>query len=169
VTTLPNNLRPDPELDLLLERVVDVPRDLVWAAWTMPEHLVKWFAPVPFTTTECEIDLRAGGIFRTVLRSPDGDEFSNTGCYLEVQENERLVWTSLLWPGYRPASPLPALAFTAVISLESNGRGTKYTALAMHGDPASRENHAEQGFHEGWGTALDQLVALFAPPGRPDM
>jgi uncharacterized protein YndB with AHSA1/START domain len=169
VTTLPNNLRPDPELDLLLERVVDVPRDLVWAAWTVPEHLVKWFAPVPFTTTECEIDLRAGGIFRTVLRSPDGDEFSNTGCYLEVQENERLVWTSLLWPGYRPASPRPALAFTAVISLESNGRGTKYSALAMHGDPASRESHAEQGFHEGWGTALDQLVALFGPPGRPDV
>jgi uncharacterized protein YndB with AHSA1/START domain len=68
-----------------------------------------------------------------------------------------------LGPGYRPASPAPELAFTAVISLESNGRGTKYSALAMHGDAASRENHAEQGFHEGWGTALDQLVSLFGP------
>jgi uncharacterized protein YndB with AHSA1/START domain len=166
VTTLPSNHRPDPELDLLLERVVDVPRDVVWAAWTMPEHLVTWFAPAPFTTTECEIDLRPGGIFRTVLRSPDGDEFSNTGCYLEVVENARLVWTSLLWPGYRPASPAPELAFTAVISLASNDRGTKYSALAMHGDAASRENHAEQGFHEGWGTALDQLVSLFGPSSQ---
>jgi uncharacterized protein YndB with AHSA1/START domain len=166
VTTLSNNHRPDPELDLLLERVVDVPRDLVWAAWTMPEHLVRWFAPAPFTTTECDIDLRPGGIFRTVLRSPDGEEFLNTGCYLDVVENERLVWTSVLLPGYRPASPRPELAFTAVISLEGDGRSTKYSALAMHGDSASRENHAEQGFHEGWGTALDQLVASFGPSSQ---
>jgi uncharacterized protein YndB with AHSA1/START domain len=101
------------------------------------------------------------GIFRTVLRSPEGEEFSNTGCYLEVAENSRLVWTSVLWPGFRPASPRPDLAFTAVISLESKGRATKYSALAMHGDVNACEFHAEQGFHEGWGTALDQLVALF--------
>lgn len=154
---------PDPALDLLLERVVDVPRELVWAAWTTPEHLVKWFAPAPFTTTECEIDLRPGGIFRTVLRSPEGEEFSNTGCYLEVVENTRLAWTSVLWPGFRPASPRPDLSCTAVISLECEGQATRYSALAMHGDADTRKFHAEQGFHEGWGTALDQLVALFGP------
>jgi uncharacterized protein YndB with AHSA1/START domain len=65
----------DPRLDLLLQRVVDVPPELVWAAWTKPEHVKKWFTPAPWTTVDCEIDLRPGGIFRTVMRSPEGQEF----------------------------------------------------------------------------------------------
>ena len=65
----------DSKLDLVLERVVDVPRELVWAAWTKPEHIMKWFTPAPWTTVDCEIDLRPGGIFRTVMRSPEGQEF----------------------------------------------------------------------------------------------
>jgi uncharacterized protein YndB with AHSA1/START domain len=88
------------ELDLVLERVVDVPRELVWAAWTRPEHIKKWFTPAPWTTVDCEIDLRPGGIFRTVMRSPEGQEHSGAGCYLEIVPNEKLVWTSALGPGY---------------------------------------------------------------------
>jgi uncharacterized protein YndB with AHSA1/START domain len=82
------NAIPDPRLDLLLERVVDVPPELVWAAWTVPEHVKKWFTPAPWTTVDCEIDLRPGGIFRFVMRSPEGQEFPNVGCYLEVVKNE---------------------------------------------------------------------------------
>lgn len=94
--------QPDPKLDLVLERVVDVPRDLVWKAWTEPEHVTKWFAPAPWTTVDCEIDLRPGGIFRSVMRSPDGNEFPNIGCYLEVVPNEKLVWTDALLPDTAP-------------------------------------------------------------------
>lgn len=155
--------RPDPRLDLLLERVVDVPRALVWRAWTTPEHIKKWFTPAPWTTVDCEIDLRPGGIFRTVMRSPEGQEFPGVGCYLEVIENEKLVWTSALTPGYRPApadaSP-EAFFFTAVITLEAQGTGTKYSALAIHGNEADCKKHEAMGFHDGWGKALDQLVAL---------
>ena len=82
-------MTPDPRLDLLLERVVEVPPELVWAAWTQPEHLKKWFTPAPWTTVDCEIDLRPGGIFRTVMRSPEGQEFPHEGCYLEILENRR--------------------------------------------------------------------------------
>lgn len=78
----------DPELDLLLERSVDVPPSLIWVAWTTPEHLKKWFTPAPWQTIDCEIDLRPGGAFRTVMRSPEGQEFPNVGCYLEIVENE---------------------------------------------------------------------------------
>src|SRR5216683_7570134 len=81
----------DPRLDLLLERVVDVPPELVWAAWTTPEHVKKWFTPAPWTTVDCEIDLRPGGIFRFVMRSPEGQEFPNVGCYLEIVKNQKLV------------------------------------------------------------------------------
>jgi uncharacterized protein YndB with AHSA1/START domain len=158
----------DLSLDLVLERVVDIPSALVWMAWTTPQYLKKWFTPAPWTTTDCEIDLRPGGIFRTVMRSPEGQEFPGTGCYLEVVRNERLVWTNTLASGYRPSSRHAAssehecaeLLFTAVISLEPQGNGTKYTALAMHGDEESRKKHEAMGFHQGWGAALDQLVAV---------
>jgi uncharacterized protein YndB with AHSA1/START domain len=156
----------DPALDLVLERVVDVPPELVWKAWTTPEHLKRWFTPAPWTTIDCEIDLRPGGTFRTVMRSPEGQEFPNTGCYLEVSENRRLVWTNTLEAGYRPSptfgdpATCGAIAFTAVISLEPHGKGTKYTALAIHGLREGRDKHAAMGFHDGWGKALDQLVAV---------
>ena len=154
----------DPSLDLVLERFVDVPPELVWMAWTTPEHLKKWFTPVPWKTIECEIDLRPGGIFRTVMQSPEGQTFPGVGCYLEVAENQRLVWTNALLPGYRPASapssdPAGGLVFTAVITLEPQGTGTKYSALVIHGDPESCKKHEGMGFHQGWGKALDQLVA----------
>lgn len=148
---------PDPKLDLVLERVVDVPRELVWAAWTKPEHIVKWFTPAPWTVAECQIDLRPGGMFRTVMRSPEGELFPGTGCYLEVIPNERLVWTDALLPGYRP-SPEPF--FTGVVLLESHGKGTRYTAMGIHRDEEGKKKHEAMGFHDGWGKALDQLVAL---------
>ena len=69
----------DPELDLVLERTVPVPPEDVWAAWTTPSQVVEWFTPRPWTTTACDIDLRPGGVFRTVMRSPDGEEFDNSG------------------------------------------------------------------------------------------
>ena len=147
----------DPELDLVLERVVDVPPRFVWAAWTQPEHIKKWFAPAPWTTTDCEIDLRPGGMFRTVMRSPEGQEAPGVGCYLEIIENEKLVFTDALAPGYRPSvNPF----FTAVILLEPHGEGTKYTAIAIHKDQAGRKRHEEMGFHQGWSKCLDQLVAV---------
>ena len=151
---------PDPQLDLVLERVVDVPKELVWAAWTQPEHVKRWFTPAPWTTVDCEIDLRPGGIFRTTMRSPEGQEFPNVGCYLEIVENERLIWTSSLLPGYRPTNrPSESLVMTTAITLEAHGTGTRYMARAMHKDLADRQTHEAMGFQTGWGKALDQLVA----------
>jgi uncharacterized protein YndB with AHSA1/START domain len=159
MTTTPRTT--DPQLDLVLERVIDVRPELVWAAWTRPEHLKEWFAPAPWSVSEVEIDLRPGGIFRTVMRSPDGQEFPDDGgCVLEVVPMERLVFTDALGPGFRPV-PTPGLGFTAVITIEPHGSGgTRYVATAIHGSDATRERHQEMGFHQGWSAALDQLVAL---------
>lgn len=153
----------DPALDLVLERWVDVPPDLVWAAWTEPRHLKRWFTPAPYTTPECDVDLRPGGRFRVVMRSPEGDEMENEGCYLEVTPRRRLIWTGALRPGYRPA-PEPGAAtdvpFTAVVLMEPQASGTRYTAIAMHRDAVDRGKHEAMGFADGWGKALDQLVTL---------
>ncbi len=156
----------NPKLDLAFERVVDVPKELVWRAWTEPSLLKQWFTPAPWQTVDCEIDLRPGGLFRTVMRSPEGQEFPGSGCYLEVIANEKLVWTNALLPGYRPVTVagVPGtrndFQFTAMIELKSVPGGTQYTATVIHADEAGCQQHAAMGFKDGWGKALDQLVAM---------
>ena len=159
--------QPNLKFDLSLARVVDVPRSLVWRAWTEPELLKPWFCPRPWKTIDCEIDLRPGGIFRYTMQSPEGVEMRGCGCYLEVVPNERLIWTSALLPGFRPqAAPgpggpdAPGFLFTAMIELADAGQGTRYTATVIHADEASCKKHAAMGFETGWGIALDQLVAM---------
>lgn len=149
-------LKPDPKLDLVLEREIDVPVELVWKAWTTPDSIKHWFCPKPWSVASCEIDLRPGGAFNTVMRSPEGEEFPNYGCYLEIVPNERLIFTDTLLPGFRP-SPKPF--FTGALLLEPTATGTRYTAIAIHGNEETRKSHEDMGFHDGWGTVVDQLVA----------
>ncbi len=151
------NAKSDDRLDLVLTRVVDLPRALIWKAWTRPEHLKKWFTPAPWTTVDCEIDLRPGGIFRTVMRSPEGQDHTNVGCYLEIVENEKLVWTDALGPGYRPSVNS---FLTAILTFEDHAGGTKYTARALHKNDADRQKHVDMGFDQGWNKALDQLIEV---------
>lgn len=155
---MPADLPPfDAQLDLVLTRVVPVPRHLVWKAWTTPELLMQWFTPKPWETVACEIDLRPGGAFNTTMRSPEGTDYPNSGCYLDVVEGERLVFTDALTEGFRPSGKG---FMTAYIRLEDAGEGTRYTAQVLHKDVGDRDRHAAMGFADGWGTALDQLAAL---------
>lgn len=157
MTFTPHKL--DRDLDLELDREVDAPVELVWRAWTTPELVTQWFAPKPYETTHCEIDLRPGGVFHTVMRSPEGEENANTGCYLEVVPTERLVWTTAFAPGYRPQTvPMP---MTVIVELTPTAAGgTHYRAVVLHGTPEDAKQHDDMGFAEGWGAALDQLVAV---------
>jgi uncharacterized protein YndB with AHSA1/START domain len=148
--------------DLVVERLLDAPRDLVWRAWSDPEQLKQWWAPRPYQTPECEMDLRPGGAFYTRMTGPDGFNSSGTGCFLEVVEGEKIVWTSALGPGYRPqdvaAEDCGGFPFTAILTFEDNGDGrTRYKAVALHRNEKDRETHAAMGFQEGWGTCADQL------------
>ena len=151
------------ENDLVLERVVDLTPEQVWRAWTTPELMMQWFTPSPYKTVECEIDLRPGGQFRTMMQSPEGETFGGEpGCFLELVPNRKLVFTDALGPDYRPtAEPF----FTAIVTMTPEGSGTRYVAGAVHRDAGARQRHAEMGFSEGWGAALDQLVALMKREG----
>jgi len=151
--------------DLVLERVLDAPRELVWKAWTDPERLKTWWAPKPYQTPECEMDLRPGGKFYTRMTGPDGFDARGTGCFLEVVEGERIVWTSALGPGYRPqdvaAEDCGGFPFTAILTFEDVGDGrTRYKAVALHRSEKDRDTHAQMGFQEGWGTCADQLAEV---------
>lgn len=157
----------NPHLDLRFSRTVPVSRAEIWRAWTEPERLKPWFCPRPWTTVDCEIDLRAGGVFRTTMQSPEGKLFPNMGCYLVVETNQRLVWTNALSAGFRPSlltetcgSESVSFMFTAIIELADHAQGTLYTATVKHADEKACQTHAAMGFEEGWGIALDQMVAM---------
>jgi len=117
-----NTAMPENAHDLIMERTVDAPRELVWDAWTRPELLKQWFTPAPWKTLDAEIDLRPGGAFRTVMQSPEGQEFPNSNSFLEVVRHERLVWTSALQPGWRPAPKAETLGSISPASSPSRPR-----------------------------------------------
>ena len=148
----------NPKLDLVLERSIEAPKRLVWEALTKPEHLNEWYMPKPYGVAKCEMDLRPGGIFSIDITSPEGQEFPNLGCFLEVLPMERLVWTSMLFPGYRPAV-FDDIPITAIITMETVGTGTRYVFTALHRDEADYEKNKAMGFHVGTGIALDQFMA----------
>jgi uncharacterized protein YndB with AHSA1/START domain len=149
----------DPKLDLVFERFIDAPTRLVWEALTRPEHLKEWYMPRAWgRVSRAEMDVRPGGIFSIGIAAADGQEFPNLGCFLEVVPMERLVWTSMLFPGYRPAV-FDDIPITAIVTMESVGAGTRYVFTALHRDEADCENNRASGWQEGTEIALDQLVA----------
>lgn len=154
----------DPTTDLKLERELAVPLALVWEAWTQPKHIKEWFCPKPWRVVECDIDLQPGGVFRFVMEGPAGERNEHVTCYLAVENQKRLVWSTAMHPGFRPAPVSKGVPdFTAVIEFTSLGASkTRYVATAMHRDQAGSEQHARMGFLEGWGICADQLEALMA-------
>ena len=155
----------DPLRDLVFEREVDLPPHQLWRAWTTPELVKQWFTPAPWKTLACELDLRPGGAFRTVMRSPEGESFPQEGCILEVVPESRLVWTTALGPGFRPAvRPVPGPCVTVVLTFEPTATGTRYRAVLRHDDAEGREAHEAMGFQEGWGLAFEQLMAVLRGP-----
>lgn len=141
--------------DLVITRTLRSPRALLWRAWTEPELLRHWWCPRPWTTEVRAFDLRPGGAFHTFMRGPDGGTSDNPGCFLDIVPLQRLVFTTMLLADWRPATPW--MPMTATIDMADAGSGTLYTATVMHADAASRNQHAEMGFFDGWGTCIDQL------------
>jgi uncharacterized protein YndB with AHSA1/START domain len=144
--------------ELVLERVLNAPREKLFRCWTEPALIVQWFTPPPFKTVRAVTDVRAGGSSCITMQSPEGQEFPNAGVYLEVVRNEKLVFTDAYTSAWEPsAKPF----FTGIITFEDAGNGkTKYTARARHWTAVDCAAHEKMGFHQGWGIATTQLEAL---------
>ncbi|MEX1078298.1 MAG: SRPBCC family protein [Homoserinimonas sp.] len=154
-----------PELDLTISRIIRAPRSAVWSAWADPASFEQWWVPAPEVCRVRDMDLRAGGSFRTEI-SQDGSQFAPhiTGCFLAIDELERIVFTDALVDGWRPAE---TSFVTAVITMTDHPDGTEYIATAMHRNIADRNQHEQLGFHDGWGTVIRQLAHLVESASIP--
>jgi uncharacterized protein YndB with AHSA1/START domain len=150
-----------PERELVITRVFDAPRELVWKAWTDPEHLMRWWGPKYFTSPSCKIDLRVGGKYLFCMRSPEGKDFWSTGVYREIVELERIVWTDSF--ADEKGNPVPASHYgmpgdwpeelLVTVTLEERQGKTKMT-LRHAGFPVEMGEMAEA----GWNGSLDKLA-----------
>lgn len=145
----------DPEVNvgdraLTITRIFDAPRPLVFLAWSKPKYLMRWFAPNNFTVAECEMDFRAGGIFRVCMRGFGKDHWMN-GVFREIVKNERIVWAGLL------DNDTNEVVTTATFTVM---RGSK-TRLTVH-QTYSIETDSTRGAPQGWTEALGHLAEFLA-------
>lgn len=152
------------DLDLRISRLIAAPRQAIWNAWADPAAFEQWWVPAPAACRVLEMDLRPGGSFETRI-SEDGGEFAPhmRACFLDVEEGERIVFTNALLGGWRPAEH-PFM--TAIVTMHDHPRGTEYVSHVMHKDSADRHMHEEMGFHDGWGTVVEQLAAFVERSAR---
>lgn len=137
----------DPELVIM--RVFNAPRDLVWKAWTDPTHAVQWWGPIEYPAAHLEMDVRPGGVWRGLLRSPgDGSELSHKGVFREVTPPERLVFT-FSWDeeGERGLETLITITFV--------DQGDK-TLMTFRQIPFQSAEERD-GHRYGWGSAFDRF------------
>jgi uncharacterized protein YndB with AHSA1/START domain len=131
-------------LDLVITRVFNARRQLVFEAWTKAEHVSRWFAPRPFTMPRCEVDFRPGGVFRFVMRAPNGPDYPFEGAFREIVAPERIVFTGTIHDGNA--------AVTTIMFAEHGGK----TTVTIH-QTYTFESEATRGAKQGWTLTLDQL------------
>jgi uncharacterized protein YndB with AHSA1/START domain len=142
------------ERELVITRIFDAPRSLVWRAWSEPERMACWAGPKGFTMTSCEMGSRPGEAFRMSMRSPDGSDHRVHGVYHEIVEGERLVYT---W-AWVDADGKPGHETLITVTFADHGEKTRLTLhQALFESVTARDQH-----RGGWDSALDCLAEYLA-------
>lgn len=147
--------------DLVITRIFDAPRELVWKAWTDPEHMKRWWGPKDFTAPFCKIDFRVGGVSLFCMRSPDGKDYWSTGVYREIVPLERIVMTNSFADEKGNAVPAThygmgediPLEMLVTVTFEEHEGKTKMT-LRHVGIPAGIMGET----NAGWNGSFDKLA-----------
>jgi len=143
------------ERSIEIVRIFDAPRELVYQAWTDPEHMTQWWGPKVFTNHSCRLEVRPGGAWQIVMRSPDGTDYGCQGIYSEVTPPERLVFTN----DAVDKDGKPLLKGFTTVTFEDHGGKTK---LTLHTRAEGLVDYAPQmlkGMDQGWSQSLDKLAA----------
>lgn len=140
--------------DLTVTRVIDAPPAKVWDV--MANRIEEWWCPRPWRAEFEKLERRAGGHSHCTMYGPDGEVHPHPGMVLAWDEGRRFAFTDAIVGDLEPADPF----MIGVWSIEAEGSGTRYTAVARHWTKADRDRHAEMGFDEGWGACADQLKSL---------
>jgi uncharacterized protein YndB with AHSA1/START domain len=149
---------------LVIERIFDAPRSLVFKAWTEPQHLVRWYGPRGFTTPSYNMDLRPGGVWRACMLSPEGREYWVHGVFREIVEPERLVFTYAHESGHENEVGTPGHETVVTVTFAADGDKTR---LTLH--QAIFESFAARDAHRGgWSGALDCLAEYLVPRAEID-
>ena len=159
------------DLEFVITRVFDAPRELVFEAWTDPERLKRWWGPHGFTNPVCNVDCRPGGSYRIVMRGPDGTEHPAKGVYREVVRPERLVmtidhselpdaWHDLVNPNRPKGRGRPALEVLSTVTFEERDGKTTLTIRTRFESAAIRDAFLKIGMAEGWSQSLERLAKL---------
>ena len=156
-----NAVKPS-EGELVVTRIFDAPRELMWKAWTDPERVKRWWGPKIFTTPFCKIDLRVGGKYLYCMRSPDGKDYWSTGVYREIVEPWRIVCTdsfadekgNVVQATYCGMSADFPLEMLMTVTFEEHEGKTKLTLHHTGIPPGADRDLAQQ----GWNESLDKLV-----------
>ena len=152
------NIMANEEQELVLTRVFDAPRELVFKLWTDPKHVAQWWGPHGFTNPVCELDLRPGGAIRIHMRGPDGTVYPMTGVYNEVVEPERLVFTSAALDA--DGNPMFEV-LTTVTFAEQSGK-TKQILRARVIKRTAQAAPYLKGMEAGWTQSLERLAESLA-------
>ena len=140
--------------EIILTRVFDAPRELVWEAWTDPKHVVNWWGPRGFTTTIEKMDVRPGGVWKHVMHGPDGTDYPNSSVFKEVVKPERIVYSH---GGGKKGGP--GVHFVATWTFEALGDKTKVTMHAIFPSAADRDFVVkEYGAIEGGKQTLERFA-----------
>lgn len=153
--------------ELVLTRVFDAPRELVFAAWTQPEHLKHWWGPNGFTLPHCTVDLRPGGAIHFCMRSPDGFDIWCKGIYREIAAPERVVSTSYfsdeqgnhVSPAQYGMPDWPAETLMTVTFEEADGKTTMTVRHAPVSPADVLPEAGKKDAERGWGESFDRLAA----------
>jgi uncharacterized protein YndB with AHSA1/START domain len=139
--------------EIVITRVFDAPRELIWDAWTDPKQVVRWWGPRGFTTTIHEMDVRSGGVWKQTMHGPDGTDYPNRSVFIEVVKPERIVYSMA---GGKKGEP--GHQFEATWTFDAQGDKTKLTLRMLFPSTEIRERIAKgYGVIEGGNQTLDRL------------
>jgi uncharacterized protein YndB with AHSA1/START domain len=157
-----SSTKPNEEHELVLTRVFDAPRELVFKLWTDPKHVARWWGPQRFTNPVCELDLRPGGAILIHMRSPDGTVYPMTGVYQEVVPPERLVFTSAALD----SDGIPMFEVLTTVTFAKEGGKTKQILRARVIKRTAQAAPYLAGMEEGWTQSLERLAAYVSTQSK---